>query len=273
MRCANGSRRPPGGGVQARVFAYHRAMVRIRSLLSMIVVLCASAAHAQVFKCVDASGNVTYQQEPCTGGAKGAAVELRTDNAQSQDPADRDGRWRIAAERGAVIPGMPKRWVQQALGQPREIRRGTASEGVAEVWVYQTPRGPLLVGFRTNAVEWSRGAGTGGAGAATGTAAAAIPGGSPPAPTPDAGTILGGNGGPTVAGEAARSRVATDRRCDEVLAELGPASRRDNLPPSGDPPAEAVRYAYEPLPGGLPLRLSFTCIDGRIASVSRDIAR
>ena len=246
-------------------------MVRIRPLLSIVLVLTASAAHGQVFKCLDASGNVTYQQEPCTGGAKGAPVELRTDNAQSQDAADRDGRWRIAAERGTVIPGMPKRWVQQALGQPREIRRGTPTEGVAEVWLYETARGPLQIGFRTNAVEWSRGAGA--------SAAAATAAGTPmPAPTSDvpaslAASSVTASSGPTVAGESARSRVAADRRCDEVLAELGPASRRENLPPTGEPPVEGVRYLYDPLPGGLPLRLSFTCIDGRIASVSRDIAR
>jgi hypothetical protein len=268
-------------------------MTPLRPLAVVVLALCASVAQAQVFKCVDASGNVTYQQEPCTGPSRGAPVELRTDNAQSQDAADRDGRWRIAAEQGNVITGMPKRWVQQALGQPGEIRRGTVSEAVPEVWAYSTPRGPLRVGFRGNAVEWARydnaagPAGNAFPDATSGTSGlrAATPGGTGLAGgAPVAGTMGAGSGtpgvstaaapgGPSVAGESARSRVSTDRRCDEVLAELGPATRREALQASGERPVEAVRYAYDPLPGGLPLRLAFTCIDGRVANVSRDIAR
>ena len=228
-----------------------------RLLIAIVLALPLAPAHAEVFKCVDATGNVTYQQEPCTGGAKGAPVELKTDNAQSQDPGDRDGRWRIAAEQGKVIPGMPKRWVQQALGQPREIRRGTTAENVPEVWVYQTPRGPVRVGFRTNAVEWSR---------------TEAPAG-PAAPAPESPPVIAAAaGGPSVAAETARSRVAADRRCDEVLAELGPATKVETIDGTGERPAE-TRYAYDPASGGLPLRLSFTCIGGRVVAVSRDITR
>jgi len=228
-----------------------------RSLIAIALALVVGPAFAEVYKCTDAGGNVTYQQEPCTGGAKGAPVDLKTDNAQSQDPGDRDGRWRIAAERGQVIPGMPKRWVQQALGQPREIRRGTTTENVPEVWVYQTPRGPVRVGFRTNAVEWSR------TDAPTGPAA-------PPTEAPA--TIAAAVGGPSVASETARSRVAADRKCDEVVAQLGPPGKVETIDGTGERPAE-TRYAYDPLDGGLPLRLSFTCIGGRVTAVSRDITR
>lgn len=233
-------------------------MPATRTLIAIALAMTVGPAYAEVYKCTDAAGKVTYQQEPCTGGAKGAPVELKTDNAQSQDPGDRDGRWRIAAEQGKVIPGMPKRWVQQALGQPREIRRGTTTENVPEVWVYQTPRGPVRVGFRTNTVEWSR------TDAPTG----------PAAPAPDSlpAIATGAAAGPSVATETARSRVAADRKCDEVLAELGPASKVETTDGSGERPAEA-RYAYDPAPGGLPLRLSFTCIGGRVTAVSRDITR
>jgi len=281
-----------------------------RLLIAIVLALPLAPAHAEVFKCVDATGNVTYQQEPCTGGAKGAAVEIKTDNAQSQDPGDRDGRWRTAAQQGLVIQGMPKRWVQQALGQPREIRRGTTAENVPEVWVYQTANGPTRVGFRTNTVEWSRTDGPAGAAspaaAAPGPAAAgpgpgavapgpgaagtgpsgAGPGPGAVAPGPSAagtGPAAAGPGpgatppaasaAPSVAGEAARSRVAADRKCDEVTAELGPPSKLETLQGTGERPADASRYTYEPLAGGLPLRLSFTCVDGRVTSVARDITR
>jgi hypothetical protein len=231
-----------------------------RLLIATVTVLALplAPADAQVFKCVDAAGNVTYQQEACAGGAKGAAVDLKTDNAQSQDPGDRDGRWRTAAQQGQVIQGMPKRWVQQALGQPREIRRGTAAENVPEVWVYQTPNGPMRVAFRTNAVEWTR----------------TDPPTGPAAPPPSPPAVLAATaGGPSVAGETARSRVAADRKCDEVTAELGPPSKLETIQGTGERPAETTRYTYEPLAGGLPLRLSFTCVDGRVTSVARDIVR
>ena len=76
-----------------------------------------------------------------------------------------------------------------------------------------------------------------------------------------------------MAGEAARSRVAADRKCDEVTAELGPPSKLETLQGTGERPADASRYTYEPLAGGLPLRLSFTCTDGRVTSVARDVMR
>jgi len=231
-------------------------MPATRTLIALALAMSVGPAYAEVYKCTDAAGAVTYQQEPCTAGAKGKPVELKTDNAQSQDPGDRDGRWRIAAEQGQVIPGMPKRWVQQSLGQPREIRRGTTTENVPEVWVYQTPRGPVRVGFRTNTVEWSR---------------TDAPGG-PPTPAPDSPpAIAAAAGGPSVAAETARSRVAADRKCDEVVAELGPPTRVETID-AGERPAE-TRYAYDPAAGGLPLRLSFTCIGGRVTAVSRDITR
>ena len=37
--------------------------------------------------------------------------------------------------------------------------------------------------------------------------------------------------------------------------------------------ADGTRYSYEPVPGGLPARLSFVCVEGRVVSVARDVAR
>src|SRR5437660_1404342 len=78
--------------------------------------------------------------------------------------------------------------------------------------------------------------------------------------------------------EALRSRVAAERSCEEVLAELGaPAGQEATRVTVGTGgtlrSADALRYTYEPLPNGLPARLSFVCVDGKVVSVARDVAR
>ena len=69
-----------------------------------------------------------------------------------------------------------------------------------------------------------------------------------------------------------------DQSCDAVLGALGAPQAQANVrvtAGSGDAArqVDATRYIYEPIPGGLPVRLSFNCADGRVLAVSRDIPR
>jgi len=210
----------------------------------------AAPAAAQVFKCVDPSGKVTYQQAPCPPAHRGGPLELSLDNGSSRDAPEAEARWRSLAGQHDVATGMPKRWVQQSLGAPSEQRPGTTAEGATEVLTFVQPTQVVRVGLVAGVVAWSR-----------------------------AESTLGTGTGNTVeSADAARSRVAADRSCDEVLTELG-------LPQGQEParvvvgtggsvrPADGMRYMFEPVPGGLPARLSFVCVDGRVVSVARDVAR
>jgi hypothetical protein len=217
---------------------------------AIAVLVVAAPAAAQVFKCVDPNGRVTYQQTPCPASHRGGPLELALDNGSSRDSPEAEARWRALAEQHDVATGMPKRWVEQSLGAASEQRAGTTAEAATEVLTFVQPTQVMKVGLLAGVVAWSR-----------------------------AESTLGTGTGATVENaDAARSRVAADRSCDEVFSELG-------LPQAQEPArvvvgtggsvrtAEGVRYSYEPVPGGLPARLSFVCVDGRVVSVARDVAR
>jgi hypothetical protein len=232
----------------------HKPLRWIAPAVALAALAATPLAGAQVFKCVDANGQVVYQQEPCAGASRGGPVELLLDNGSARDGPDVEARWRGAAAQRQVIAGMPKRWVQQALGQPTETRRGAPADAANEVWIYESRNGTARVGFVGNAVVWFRSESI--------TPAA-------PSAAPDAAAEQA---------DAVRSRVVPDRNCDEVLAQLGAPGRREaiRVPPAAagaERAAEGFRYVYEPLFGGLPVRLSFSCVDGRVATVSRDVPR
>ena len=219
---------------------------------------CAAAptASGQVFKCVDALGRVTYQETPCAGGDAGRPLELLLDNGSARDSPDVEARWRGAALAHEVPPGMPRRWVVQSLGQPAQIRPGAANEGVREVWTYETPTAMVRVGFVGDVVAWSR--------SEPNRPLAPL---ARPAASPQADGV-----------DAVRSKVREDQSCDEVLAALGAPQAQSNVRVTAgsggsERQVDATRYVYEPLPGGLPVRLSFNCADGRVLAVSRDIPR
>ena len=224
------------------------------ALALAVAVLAATPAAAQVYKCVDANGRVTYQQAACPASHRGGPVELFLDNGSGRDSPETEARWRQLAAQHDVATGMPKRWVQQSLGAPTEQRPGTTAESASEVLTFVQPTQVLKVGLLAGVVAWSRTESTLGTGAGTATA------------------------GTTESADAARGRVAAERNCEEVLGELG-------LPQGQEPTrvvvgtggtirsAEGMRYSYEPVPGGLPARLSFVCVDGRVVSVARDVPR
>jgi Domain of unknown function (DUF4124) len=231
--------------VARRAGAYHPRMTFrvhvIARIAAVAFALLPGPVLGQVFKCVDGAGRVTYQESPCNGNTQGGRVELPLDAASTREAPEVEARWRESAMRHEVTKGMPKRWVQQALGVPAQIRRAVSDEGATEIWTYDTPGGTVNVGFAANVVAWQRN--------------------EPRASNERA-----------QGADAARSRVAAERNCDEVLKELGAPSTRDNikLTTTG---SDSVRYTYDPIPGGLPVRLSFTCSGGRVIAVSRGIPR
>ena len=227
------------------------ACISLQELGLVAAALCAAApASAQVFKCVDADGHVVYQQTPCPPSHRGGQLELYLDNGSGRDSPETEARWRQLAEQHEVATGMPKRWVQQALGAPTEQRPGTTAEGATEILTFVQPTQITRVGLVAGVVAWSR----------------------------SESTLGTGTGVSTEQADALRGRVAADRNCEEVLGELGSPQAQEParvVVGTGGTvrSADGTRYSYEPVPGGLPARLSFVCVDGRVVSVARDVAR
>ncbi len=219
-------------------------MLRLLPAVALLA-LCAPALGQGVVKCIDADGNVTYQDSPCTSGQKGRPVELP--KAETREDT---GPWEAAARDAKVIQGMPKRWVLRSRGAPVEIRPGGAREDATEVWRYVARDGSVLVGFAGPNVAWVREE------SARSPAAAPAPASTAPAP-------------PAVATRGAQNRkfVIAGRYCEHVFAEIGKADREEPLPPS------AVRYVYEPQAADPSMRTVFTCVDGKVADVERTLVR
>lgn len=125
------------------------------ALLLFALPLAGSAADsAQIFKCTDASGNVTYQNEPCPKASKSGRIEL-FDNRWTATKEEREAEWRRNASERRVVAGMPARWVREALGEPAEIR-DTTTAGAAQLWLYTFPERSVQVGMLNEQVLWFR---------------------------------------------------------------------------------------------------------------------
>ncbi|TMH67130.1 MAG: DUF4124 domain-containing protein [Betaproteobacteria bacterium] len=122
--------------------------------LATFAALVAAPAAAQILKCTDGSGNVTYQNEPCPRNEKSGRVDI-FDNSWTADRAEKEAEWRRNAALHRVVAGMPLRWVRDALGEPTEVRN-TATAGAAEVWLYNLPDRSVQVGILADQVLWFR---------------------------------------------------------------------------------------------------------------------
>jgi hypothetical protein len=215
----------------------------------LLLPLATPAPGQGLLKCVDASGNVTYQDSPCTPGQSGRVVELPKAEVREDTSA-----WEAAARDARVIAGMPKRWVLRSRGAPGEIRPGGVREEATEVWRYPVKDGALLVGFAGPNVAWVRE-----------DTPARVPAAAPaPSPAKNAATR----------GPHNRRFVIAGRFCEHVFAEIGAADREEPViaaDPSGT--ATGKRYYYEPQAGDPSMRTAFSCIDGRVADVERTLVR
>jgi hypothetical protein len=214
---------------------------------------CTLAAAQGVVKCVDADGNVTYQDSPCTPGQSGKNVELPKAESREDTSA-----WEAAARDARVIRGMPKRWVLRARGAPAEIRPANVREDATEVWRYVVRDGALLVGFAGPNVAWVR---------------EDVPPRAVPMPLPAPASTS-----TSTRGAQNRRFVIAGRYCEHVFAEIGPADREEALQPAAapeakEPTARVTRYIYEPQEGDPTMRTSFTCVEGKVADVERVVVR
>jgi hypothetical protein len=118
--------------------------------------LCALAQHAmaEIYKCTDKNGNVTYQNEKCPSGGKIERVDI-FDNNWTANRSEKEAEWQRNAADRRVTTGMPARWVREGFGDPAEIRE-TTTGGAKEIWVYSLPDKSLQVGMLDDQVVWVR---------------------------------------------------------------------------------------------------------------------
>jgi hypothetical protein len=179
----------------------------------------AAPAIAQVYKCADRNGHVTYQQEPCAGGQRGGAVELTEPVTVRPGANASESPWSAAAREGRAVVGMPKTFVTEALGRAPEIRSPRAGETGSEVWVYPKAGQVTRIGFVNNAVAWIR-------------SDVAEPAAKPGAPNP-----------PALDREArVRQALTVGRPCEAALSDAGPADREEPLTVGGS--GALTRFIY-----------------------------
>jgi uncharacterized protein DUF4124 len=109
---------------------------------------------AQIFKCTDKSGNVTYQNEPCPKDAKAGRIDI-FDNRWSTTRDEKEAEWRRNASQHQLATGMPARWVREALGEPTEVR-DTPTAGAAQLWLYSLRDRSVQIGMLNDQVLWFR---------------------------------------------------------------------------------------------------------------------
>ncbi len=198
-------------------------------------------ASAEIYKCVDSAGRVTYQQTRCPASAKGGRVELFVDNGSSRGAPDEEALWEAAVRDHIVVVGMPRAHVIRSLGNARDMRPGPPGEGAAEVWSYPRDDGVLRIGFARGLVVWQR----------TDTGAAEA--------SPQ-----------DLARAAARAEIARGQNCIQVLADVGNATSEEDVSP--EPGTVSRRYTWEPVPGDAHMRTTVLCINGQVAEVERQNA-
>ena len=214
-----------------------------RAACALVLATYAAGAGAQVYKCVDTRGQVTYQQEPCAGGTAGGPVQLN--DALKVRPTGDEALWSAAAREGKPLVGMPKPFVIAASGEPREIRVPKPGEGGTEVWVYAKGGQVTRIGFGgTGVFTWIR----------ADAAAADVPG-TAPARAADRATRV-------------REALGIGKPCNAVLAEAGPADREEPLAVGGVA-GSGTRYVYSFDPANANAYAAFVCVAGRVTGVER----
>src|SRR5215470_14680388 len=258
-------------------------------LLAAVPALLASTVAAEIFKCTDQAGNVTYTNEKCPSGAKAGKVDI-FDNNWTASRSEKDAEWQRNASQHRVLTGMPARWVREALGDPAETRE-TTTGGATELWVYNLSDRGVQVGMLDNQVVWvretpavvpsTRVAPEPAAAPAPRFAGASTPS-APAAPkaidilrapelqAPEAPRAAEAPRGPDATGQRAAEspriaeparaadatrRIARGRDCREVLAELGPPDKQREIPATDAAGTDAMtEYLYQPSGAADPAR-------------------
>lgn len=115
--------------------------------LAAAILLLATGSAVAVNKCTDPkTGQVTYSDAPCAGGAvKAAPPDLRPNlvdgnpdgERRLREDAMRSARMREAIERGEVALGMTEAELQRAWGRPSTINTSVYEHGTTRQWVYE----------------------------------------------------------------------------------------------------------------------------------------
>jgi len=272
-------------------------ILRTAAGVAALATLGAAPAAAQILKCTDGSGNVTYQNEPCPKNVKAGRVDI-FDNSWTADRAEKEAEWRRNAAAHHVVTGMPLRWVRDALGEPTEVRN-TATAGAAEVWLYNFPDRSVQVGILADQVLWFREtpmiasptpvspgpersvldrAGVEGSRATPETPRPALDRAAAEAlratpetlrPVPDLSRPAPAN--PT-SPDPTRA-VARGQDCRQALAELGKPDRQREVPPLDGASDPVTEYIYEPAGSASPTRTRVVCANGRVEGVDRTVVR
>lgn len=218
----------------------------------LVLALVPAAATAQVYKCTDVSGHVTYQQAPCAGSQRGAPIELSDPvlgrpGALSSDKAE--ALWHAAAREGRAVVGMPKPFVTQGMGSPAEIRAPRGGEAGGEVWVYPKGTQVTRIGFQDNAVAWMR----------TDATPPDKPAGT--AATPAAVAVADRE-------TRVREALTIGKTCTAALQDAGPPDRDESLS-VGQGAGVGARYVYVFDATNANAYAAFVCLNGRITSIER----
>lgn len=118
----------------------HRKPLAYCALLSA----CIASAHAQVYKCPDASGRTVIQQAPCMDGKKlDVKPAMGPDNAENaqaaRQRATRQGSPQdilLAISEGRPAIGMSESDLRMAMGSPIAINRANYEGRTSDQWVY-----------------------------------------------------------------------------------------------------------------------------------------
>ncbi|HEX9278976.1 MAG TPA: DUF4124 domain-containing protein [Casimicrobiaceae bacterium] len=246
--------------------------------LAALVALVSAPVAAQILKCTDGSGNVTYQNEPCPKNVKAGRVDI-FDNSWTADRAEKEAEWRRNAAQHRVVTGMPLRWVRDALGEPAEIR-DTATAGAAAVWLYNFPDRNVQVGILADQVLWFRetpmirppaSVSPAPERPAPDRAAAEALRATPEAPLPAPDISRSALASPSPAGPA--RAVTRGQDCRQALAELGKPDRQREVPPLDSASDPVTEYIYEPAGSANPTRTRVVCANGRVEGVDRTVVR
>jgi hypothetical protein len=219
-----------------------RRILHTRALLAAACALAGLAAPlsglAQVYKCTDSAGRVSYQQAPCPRGSTGGRMQIAQDSGASPGTPEDAAVWQSAVKEGVVVPGMPRRYVQDILGVAREMRPGRPGENAAEVWTYPRDNGALRIGFAKGVVAWQR---------------------------------TDAEGGDVTPADrervAARAAIAEGGNCSQMLQDAGPADFEETV--AAGPGEAARRYTYQPVPAEPRTRTVVLCVNGNVRTVDR----
>jgi uncharacterized protein DUF4124 len=299
------------GSVPAPALRCAARLMSLAIVASALPAMAAAPPGAQIFKCTDASGNVTYQNEPCPKNVKAGRVDI-FDNSWTTDRVEKEAEWRRNAAEHRVVAGMPVHWVREALGEPAEVR-DTATAGAAEVWVYNLPDRNVQVGVLNSQVLWFREAPVVAPAARVTpppdrpeperaqlepqvTRAAPAPDRSapelpvtrmaPPGPehasrdvssAPSDASHATADAAATAAASAKRpspaGTVARGQDCKQAIASLGPPDRQRDVPALDAGSDPATEYFYEPAGGAGATRTRIVCANGKIEGVDRTVIR